>query len=113
MAGGDGSQAAWRLLPPSTTCPLLRPAGPRNRSPLTSGLTGATSPEHSTLRMGTEHRVDLARVNGRVFVNNASMGFYGKLVQSQAYRVRSPDAIEVLPQLVGQEADLRPPLHRP
>ena len=27
---------------------------------------------------GQERRVDLARVNGRVFVNNASMGLYGR-----------------------------------
>ena len=35
---------------------------------------------------GIEQRIDLARVNDRVFVNNASLGVYAKVVQSQAYR---------------------------
>jgi len=55
---------------------------------------------------GTERRVDLARVNGRVFVNNASMGLYGKLVQSQAYRdAKLRTAIEMLPELMGPETE--------
>ena len=33
-----------------------------------------------------ERRIDLARVNERVFVNNASIGVYARVVQSDAYR---------------------------
>src|SRR5215207_1268774 len=33
-----------------------------------------------------DHLIDLAEVNGRVFVNNASLGAYAEVVQSEAYR---------------------------
>jgi diacylglycerol kinase family enzyme len=33
-----------------------------------------------------ERRIDLARVNGRVFVNNASLGIYARVVQADGYR---------------------------
>src|SRR4051812_39677516 len=35
---------------------------------------------------GGEHLVDLGEVNGRVFVNNVSMGLYAEAVQSKGYR---------------------------
>ena len=37
---------------------------------------------------GGERRVDLAEVNGRVFVNNVSLGLYAEAVQQQGYRRR-------------------------
>ena len=33
-----------------------------------------------------EGRIDLGEVNGRVFVNNASLGLYAEIVRSPAYR---------------------------
>jgi diacylglycerol kinase family enzyme len=60
---------------------------------------------------GSERRIDLALVNGRVFVNNASIGFYGKVVQSPEYRdAKLRTVIEMLPDLLGPGAapfDLR------
>ena len=60
---------------------------------------------------GSERRIDLAQVNGRVFVNNASIGFYGKVVQSPEYRdAKLRTVIEMLPDLLGPGAapfDLR------
>ena len=38
---------------------------------------------------GGERRVDLAEVNGRVFVNNVSLGLYAEAVQRPGYRERS------------------------
>jgi diacylglycerol kinase family enzyme len=35
---------------------------------------------------GNERRIDLGRVNGRVFVNNVAMGVYGAVVESPEYR---------------------------
>ena len=35
---------------------------------------------------GGEHLVDLGEVNGRVFVNNVSMGLDAEAVQSKGYR---------------------------
>ena len=58
-----------------------------------------------------ERRVDLATVNGRVFVNNASMGVYAAIVQSEGYRgSKVLTAAGMLPELVGPDStpfDLR------
>jgi diacylglycerol kinase family enzyme len=35
---------------------------------------------------GVDTTIDLAEVNGRVFVNNVSMGVYARIVQSADYR---------------------------
>jgi diacylglycerol kinase family enzyme len=63
------------------------PAGTRNHLALDLGLdrddvAGALD----AFTDGVERRIDLARVNDRVFVNNASLGVYAKVVQSDAYR---------------------------
>src|SRR5262249_35912487 len=53
-----------------------------------------------------ERRVDLARVNGRVFVNNASLGVYAKVVQSEAYRDAKLETwTRMLPDLLGPDAE--------
>ena len=106
MAGGDGSQAAVATVAAEHDLPYVCiPAGTRNhfagdlgvdRNDIVRALDG--------FQEGTERRVDLARVNGQVFVNNASMGLYGKLVQSQAYRdAKLRTALEMLPELIGPE----------
>jgi diacylglycerol kinase family enzyme len=35
---------------------------------------------------GVERRIDAAEVNGRMFLNNVSLGIYGDAVRSLAYR---------------------------
>ena len=83
------------------------PAGTRNHFALDIGVdrndvVGALD----AFIDGLERRIDLARVNGRVFVNNVAMGVYGAVVQSSAYRdhkVRT--VIEMLPGLVGPGAE--------
>ena len=88
MAGGDGSQALVATVASQHGIPhVCVPAGTRNHFALDLGLdrddvVGALDAFHH----GLERRVDLAQVNGRVFVNNASMGLYAKIVQSPAYR---------------------------
>ena len=61
--------------------------------------------------MAVDTVVDLAEINGRVFVNNASMGVYTKIVQSGDYRdAKVHTAAAMLPDLLGPEAtplDLR------
>jgi diacylglycerol kinase family enzyme len=60
---------------------------------------------------GINIEVDLAEVNGRVFVNNASMGVYAKIVQSEDYRdAKMLTVAAMLPDLLGpaaQPIDLR------
>ena len=88
------------------------PAGTRNHFALDLGLdrddvVGALD----AFLGGVERRVDLARVNGRVFVNNASMGLYAKIVQSDSYRdAKLKTAADMLPDFLGPDAapfDLR------
>ena len=68
--------------------PRLHPGRARaTTSRSTSGSTATTWSVRSTPSpTGIERRIDLARVNDRVFVNNASLGVYAKVVQSPAYR---------------------------
>ena len=52
-----------------------------------------------------ERRIDLGLAGGRVFVNNATMGLYAKIVQSPTYRGRKVGtALDMLPELLGPGA---------
>ena len=88
MAGGDGSQALVATVAARhDVAHVCIPAGTRNHFALDLGLdrddvVGALD----AFTDGVERRIDLARVNDRVFVNNASLGVYAKVVQSEAYR---------------------------
>ena len=107
MAGGDGSQALVATVASEHGVPhVCVPAGTRNHFALDLGIdrddvVGALD----AFQDGVERSVDLARVNGRVFVNNASMGLYAKIVQSQAYRdAKLKTAADMLPDMIGPDA---------
>jgi diacylglycerol kinase family enzyme len=108
MAGGDGSQALVATVAARhDVAHVCVPAGTRNHFALDLGLdrddvTGALE----AFSDGVERRVDLASVNGRVFVNNASLGVYAKVVQSDAYRdAKLRTWTGLLPDLLGPEAE--------
>ena len=113
MAGGDGSQALVATVASRRGVPhVCVPAGTRNHFALDLGLdrddvVGALD----AFADGVERRVDLAAVNGRVFVNNASLGLYAKVVQAPEYRdAKFRTATSMLPDLLGPDAapfDLR------
>jgi diacylglycerol kinase family enzyme len=113
MAGGDGSQALVATVASRRGIPhVCVPAGTRNHFALDLGLNrddvvGALD----AYADGVERTVDLAAVNGRVFVNNASLGLYAKVVQSPEYRdAKVKTAASMLPDLLGADAvplDLR------
>ena len=51
---------------------------------------------------GGERRVDLAEVNGRVFVNNASLGLYAEAVQREGYRdAKLRTILDTAPDVLG------------
>lgn len=112
MAGGDGSQALVATVAARhDIAHICIPAGTRNHFALDLGLdrddvVGAMD----AFTDGVERRIDLARVNDRVFVNNASLGVYAKVVQSEAYRdAKLGTWTDMLPDLLGpaaQEIDL-------
>ena len=107
MAGGDGSQALVATVAMRHNVPhVCIPAGTRNHFALDLGLDrddviGALD----AFTDGVERRIDLARVNDHVFVNNASLGVYAEVVQSDAYRDAKLETwTKMLPELLGPGA---------
>jgi diacylglycerol kinase family enzyme len=113
MAGGDGSQALVASVASRHRVPfVVVPAGTRNHFALDLGLDRDDVPGAlDAYEDGVDIVVDLAEVNGRVFVNNASMGVYAKIVQSADYRdAKMQTTAAMLPELLGPQAkplDLR------
>jgi diacylglycerol kinase family enzyme len=89
VAGGDGSLGVAAAAARAHGLPFVCiPAGTRNHFALDVGvdrddLVGALDAfgDH-----GVERSIDVAEVNGRVFLNNVSLGIYGEAVQQAAYR---------------------------
>jgi diacylglycerol kinase family enzyme len=87
-AGGDGSLAVVAAAAAAHGIPFVCvPAGTRNHFALDLGvdrhdLIGALD----AFTDGVERQIDMAEVNGRMFLNNVSLGIYGKAVRSPAYR---------------------------
>jgi diacylglycerol kinase family enzyme len=113
VAGGDGSQALVAGVASRHGLPhVVVPAGTRNHFALDLGLD--RSDVVGALQAyvdGVERVVDLGEVNGRVFVNNASLGVYAVVVQAAEYRdAKVATAASLLPDLIGPDAtppDLR------
>jgi diacylglycerol kinase family enzyme len=89
VAGGDGSLWVAAAAARAHGLPFVCvPAGTRNHFALDLGvdrddLVGALDAfgDHAV-----ERWVDVAEVNGRVFLNNVSLGIYGEAVEQPAYR---------------------------
>lgn len=113
VAGGDGSQAVVAAVAAEHDLPYACiPAGRRNHFALDLGVdrddvVGALD----ALVDGVERRVDLAEVNGRVFVNNVSLGVYAEAVQRPGYRgAKVRTLLETVPEVLGPDSaglDLR------
>jgi diacylglycerol kinase family enzyme len=108
MAGGDGSQAIVAKVAAELRLPYACiPSGTRNHFALDLGVdrddvVGALD----AFVGGGERRVDLAEVNGRVFVNNVSLGLYAEAVQQEGYRdAKIRTLIETVPDTIGPSAD--------
>ena len=112
-AGGDGTQAIVANAAARHGLPYACiPAGTRNHFALDLGVdrddvVGALD----AFVDGGEHLVDLGEVNGRVFVNNVSMGLYAEAVQSKGYRdAKIRTLLDTVPAVfgpTGSELDLR------
>jgi undecaprenyl-diphosphatase len=92
IAGGDGTiRTAAEELAHSDTALLPIPAGTHNHFAKAVGIetiddaAKAADPDGGTARL-----VDLGRVNGRIFVNNSSVGFYPGVVQQRESRRTLP-----------------------
>ena len=88
MAGGDGSLAIVAAEAAADGLPFTCvPAGTRNHFALDVGVdrhdvAGALD----AFTDGAERRIDVAEVNGRMFLNNVSLGIYGDAVRRPGYR---------------------------
>jgi Diacylglycerol kinase catalytic domain len=106
MAGGDGSQAVVAAMAADLNLPYACvPAGTRNHFALDLGVdrddvVGALD----AFVDGGERRVDLAEVNGRVFVNNVSLGLYAEAVQRPGYReAKLRTLLDTVPDVIGPD----------
>jgi diacylglycerol kinase family enzyme len=104
MAGGDGSQAIVAAVAAELGLPYACvPAGTRNHFALDLGVdrddvVGALD----AFVDGGERRVDLAEVNGRIFVNNVSLGLYAEAVQRAGYRdAKIRTVLDTVPDVLG------------
>ena len=106
MAGGDGSQALVARIAAKHDVPFVCvPAGTRNHFALDLGLDREDPRKALAAFRGHERRVDYAEVNGRLFVNNVSLGLYARIVQEPGYReAKAKTASELLPTLLGESA---------
>jgi diacylglycerol kinase family enzyme len=88
VAGGDGTQALVAGIAAEHGLPfVVISAGTRNHFALDLGLNREDpSACLGALSDGVELQVDLGRINGQVFVNNASFGAYAEVVETPAYR---------------------------
>jgi diacylglycerol kinase family enzyme len=104
MAGGDGSQALVAgVAARRGVAMVVVPAGTRNHLALDLGLdrddvVGALD----AFGEAVEQSMDLAEVNGRVFVTNVSLGLYAAIVRSPEYRDAKVDTtLSALPSALG------------
>lgn len=107
MAGGDGSQALVAAIAAEHDLPYACiPAGTRNHFALDLGVdredvVGALD----AFIDGGERLVDLGEVNGRVFVNNVSLGVYAEAVSQSQYReAKLRTLLDTLVGALGPEA---------
>jgi diacylglycerol kinase family enzyme len=88
MAGGDGSLAIVAAVAREHGLPFVCvPAGTRNHFALDLGIR-----RHDLIGSldafsdGVERQIDVGEVNGRMFLNNVSLGVYADAVRQEAYR---------------------------
>lgn len=88
MAGGDGSLGAVAEVALRHDLPFVAvPAGTRNHFALDAGLDRNDPLQAlAAFTAGEEHRIDVATVNGRLFLNNVTLGAYGVVVARPGYR---------------------------
>lgn len=107
VAGGDGTQALVAGVAAEHGIPfLVISAGTRNHFALDLGLNRDDPVAGlEALRDAVELRVDLGRLGGRPFVNNASFGVYAEIVRSPQYRDdKAKTVLDLLPDLLDGSA---------
>jgi diacylglycerol kinase family enzyme len=107
MAGGDGSLAVVAAAAAAHELPFVCiPAGTRNHFALDVGVDRDDVPGAlDAFGNAVERRIDMAEVNGRLFLNNVSLGIYGDAVQRPTYRdAKVRTLLETAQQVLGPSA---------
>jgi diacylglycerol kinase family enzyme len=107
VAGGDGSLGAVAACALAHGLPFVCvPAGSRNHFALDLGVD-----RHDPIgtldafTKGVERRIDVGRVNGRLFLNNVSLGIYGEAVRRSTYRdAKARTLFETAREVLGPSA---------
>ena len=107
MAGGDGSLAVVAAAAHAHDLPFVCvPAGTRNHFALDLGVD-VKDPVAAldAFTDGVERAIDMGRVNGRLFLNNVSLGIYGEAVRRPAYRdAKMRTLVESMRDVLGPSA---------
>ncbi|HET9117545.1 MAG TPA: diacylglycerol kinase family protein [Pseudonocardiaceae bacterium] len=104
MAGGDGSQGVVAgVAARHGVAMVVVPAGTRNHLAMDLGLDrGNVIGALDAFGTARERTIDLGQVNGRVFVNNVSLGLYAEIIRSPDYRdAKVETTLSALPHLLG------------
>jgi diacylglycerol kinase family enzyme len=107
VAGGDGSLAIVASAALAHGLPFICvPAGTRNHFGLDLGLDRRDLiGSLDAFTDGVERRIDVADVNGRLFLNNVSLGIYGDAVQQPTYRnAKARTLLETAAHVLGSGA---------
>jgi diacylglycerol kinase family enzyme len=109
VAGGDGSLGVVAAAAYAEGLPFVCvPAGTRNHFARDVGLDredliGALE----AFTDGVERLIDMARVNGHLFLNNVSLGIYGEAVRHSTYRTaKVRTLLETAREVVGPSGTL-------
>jgi diacylglycerol kinase family enzyme len=106
-AGGDGSLAVVAAVALAHDLPFVCvPAGTRNHFALDVGVDrGDLVGSLAAFTDGVERRIDVGEVNGRLFLNNVSLGIYGDAVREPTYRdAKARTLLETALQVLGPSA---------
>ena len=83
-AGGDGTVSAVAAAVVGTATPMgVLPLGTLNHFAKDAGIPIELKQAVQTIAEGHTRQVDVGRINGRIFVNNASLGVYPSFVESR------------------------------
>lgn len=89
VAGGDGTVSTAASILARTRVPLgVLPMGTLNHFAKDIGLPLELGAAVALLASGRTRRIDVASVNGRVFVNNSSIGLYPEMVRARDHHRR-------------------------
>ena len=100
VAGGDGSvSAAAGALAGSSTALGIVPMGTLNHFARDLGVPLAADAAARLIAAGTPRQIDVAEMNGRVFINNSAIGLYPLMVldrDSQRHRLGRGKALALI-----------------